>query len=339
MINLFLEIPVFASFLVTIFLLPFWIRKAKQIKLVWRDMNKTEKKSVPGSGGVIVVGGFIVGVFLYIAYLVFYTGAKNSFLIETLALLVVILLLGGIGFIDDLFGWQHGGLSRRSRIILVIFSSIPLIAINAGKSIIALPFFGTVDIGIIYPLIFVPIGILGAATTFNFLAGFNGLEAGQGIIILSSVSLVAFVTGNAWLSIITLCMVASLIAFLVFNFYPAKIFPGDVMTYPIGGLIAVTSILGNFEKIAVFFFIPWILEFFLKARGKFIKQSFGEPLKDGSLDLKYDKIYGLGHLSIYLMKKINIKPTERKVVLSIWLFQIIIIVIGFIIFREGIFHG
>ncbi len=338
MTNLILTIPVLASFFVTLFLIPFWIRKAKQIGLMWEDMNKIGQEKIAGSGGIIAIIGFVIGVLIYIAYRVFILESRNSHLVEILALMSVILLLSGLAFIDDLLGWQHGGLSRRSRMILVFISTIPLIAINAGKSLIAVPFLGLVDLGIIYPLIIIPIGILGATTTFNFLAGFNGLEAGQGIIILSASALVALLTGNSWLSIIALCMLASLVAFLFYNFYPARVFPGDSLTYAVGGMIAIMAILGNFEKIAVFFFIPYIIETILKLRGKLVKQSFGKPQKDGSLDLRYDKIYGLEHLFIFIFKKFKIKPTENRVVYSIWIFQIIVILLGFIIFREGIFR-
>lgn len=337
MINTILFIPILASFLVTLFLVPFWIRKAKQIGLMWNDMNKIKSEKVAGSGGIIAIAGFVAGVLLYIAYIVFVVKSYNSHLVAVFALLNVVLILAGVGLVDDLLGWRRGGLSKRSRIIMMFFAAIPLMAINAGKSTMLLPFIGRADLGLVYPLFFIPIGVIGATTTFNFLAGYNGIETGQGIILLSSIALLTLFLGETWLTIIALCMVASLFAFLFFNFYPAKVFPGDSLTYSVGGLIAIMTILGNFEKIAVFFFIPYIIEFVLKIRGKLVKQSFGAPREDGGLDLKYDKIYGLEHLAIYLLRKIGIKPTELKVVFSIWIFQIIVIVIGFIIFAEGIF--
>ena len=223
----------------------------------------------------------------------------------------VVLFVAGVGIFDDLFGWHKGGLRRRHRIILAALGAIPLIVINAGKSEVIIPFIGVTELGLIYPLIILPIGIIGAIYSFNTLAGFNGLEAGQGILLLIGVSLVAFFTGNSWLSVIAVCMTAALIAFLFYNFFPAKVFPGDSITYSIGALIAGMAILGNFERIAVFFFIPYIIEFGLKTRGKLIKQSFGKPNKDGTLSLKYDKIYSLNHPSIKILELINIKPPER----------------------------
>ena len=330
-----LIIPILTSFLVTLFLMPIWIKKAKQIGLMWDDKNKLTKEKVAGSGGLVVLTSFIISVFIFVAYRTFYF-KDTTYLIEIIALSAVVLLAAGVGLIDDLFGWQHGGLSRRSRMIMIAISAIPLMAINAGKHIVFIPIFGTVDFGLFYPLLIIPIGIVGATATFNFLAGFNGLEAGQGAILLTAMAIVSFILGYSWLALINLFMVFALLAFLLFNFVPARVFPGDVLTYAVGSLIAITAILGNFEKLAVFFFIPYIMETILKLRGKLNKYSFGKPQKDGSLDLFYGKIYGLTHLSIYLMKKFGIKPTEKRVVYSIWLFQILIIVIGLIIFKKGI---
>ena len=315
--------------------MPFWIRKAKTIGLVWEDMNKYgSPKNVAGSGGIIVVLSFVLGVLFYIAVRTFSINFSDGVNLEIFALLSVILILSLVGIIDDLFGWRHGGLSKRTRIFLVLFASVPLVVINAGSSDINLPFLGMVDLGILYPLLFIPLGIAGATTTYNFLAGFNGLEAGQGIIILSFLSYVAYITGSPWLALVGLIMVASLAGFWFYNKNPAKVFPGDSITWAIGALIASMAILGNFEKIAVFVFIPYILEFFLKLRGGFEKHSFAIPNKDGSLREPFKKIYGLEHLSIRILSKIkpSKKVYENDVVWLIHGFQLFFIALAFIIF-------
>ncbi len=327
--NMVLLLPLLLSFFTGLFLTPFWIRKAKEIGLVWEDMNKPEHpKNVAGSGGISVFLSFILGVLVYIAIKTFYFKSKDN-LIEIFASLSVILVIAFIGIIDDILGWRRGGLSIRSRLILLFFASIPLIVINAGESNMI-----GIEFGILYPLIIIPLGIIGASATFNILAGYNGLETSQGIIILSSISVITFLMGNKWLSVIGLCMVASLIAFYIFNKYPAKVFPGDILTYLVGALIAGLAILGNIEKIAVFFFIPYILEAILKLRGKLKKQSFAKVNEDGSLEPPYEKIYGLEHLAIHILKKIkpDKKVYERDVVYLINLFQILIVIIGFALF-------
>jgi UDP-N-acetylglucosamine--dolichyl-phosphate N-acetylglucosaminephosphotransferase len=335
MIDSILLLPFLVSFFAVLIFVPHWIKRAREEGLVGRDIQKLGKTFVPEGGGIAVVAAFILGIMSYIAIKTFYFKSSENVL-EILAIASSILIVAIIGLIDTVLGWKKG-LSRKFRIFLILFAAVPLMVINAGRHTMSIPLLGTFDFGLFYPLVLIPLGIVGTTATFNFLAGFNGLEAGQGAIILSALSIVAYLTGHSWLALVLLIMVVSLLAFLSYNFYPAKVFPGDTLTYSVGGLIAVSAILGNFEKIAVFFFIPYIIEVILKCRGKLVKQSFGKPQKDGSLDMLYDKVYGLTHLSIYLMKKLGIKPTERRVVLSIWAFQILVIIIGFIVFREGIF--
>ncbi|MEK6828746.1 MAG: glycosyl transferase family 4 [Nanoarchaeota archaeon] len=320
----------FIAFFCTFLVLPYWIKKVKQVGLVWEDMNKlNSKKDVAGSGGVVVVLSAMIGIFVYIAMQTFYFKTQDGVSLQIFAILSSMFLVTLVGLVDDLFGWRKGGLSKRSRIILVLFSAIPLMVINSGNSTMM-----GINFGIFYPLLLIPIGVVGATTTFNFLAGYNGLEAGQGIIILSALAFVTYQTGNSWLSIVALCMVASLFAFYIFNKYPAKVFPGDVLTYSVGMMIAAIAILGNIEKIAIFFFIPYVLETILKLRGRLKKQSFGKPNKDGSLDLQYDKIYGLEHLAIWTLKRIkrNRKAYEWEVVYLINGFQIAVILLGFLLF-------
>lgn len=323
------------SFFLTIFTMPLWIRKVKRAGLIWEDMNKFgSPKNVAGSGGIVVVVAFVMGVFYYIAFRTFIVGDVNGVGNQIFALLSVILILTITGIIDDLLGWKNKGLSIRSRIILAFAASVPLVVINAGNSFAHVPFIGTVDFGLLYPLLLIPLGIAGATTTYNFLAGFNGLEAGQGILILSFLSYVSYITGNGWLAVIGLTMVSGLIGFWFYNKNPAKVFPGDSLTWTIGALIACMAILGNFEQIALFVFIPYILETGLKLRGKLEKQSFGKPNKDGSLDLRYGKVYGLEHLAIKILKKIkkNKKAYENEVVWLIHGFQIALIILAYFIF-------
>ncbi len=329
--------PIFISFILTLLTLPHWIKKTHIIGLLWEDMNKYDKpKNVASSGGVIVVMSFVIAVLFYIAIRTFIIKGDGVAL-EIFALSTIILIFAIIGLTDDLLGWKHGGLSVRFRIFLSFLASIPLVVINAGNHVINLPFVGETTFGLLFPLVLIPIGIAGAATTYNFLAGFNGLEAGQGIIILSFLSFVAYATGSGWLAMVGLCMIASLIVFYFYNKVPAKVFPGDIMTYSIGALIAGMAILGNFERIAVFIFIPYIMETLLKLRGNLKKQSFAKPQKDGSLEMPYDKIYSLNHLSLFILKKFKKKVYERDVVHLIFIFQIILCLIALIIFKNGIF--
>jgi|TARA_B100001971_G_C18247246_1_gene575259 UDP-N-acetylglucosamine--dolichyl-phosphate N-acetylglucosaminephosphotransferase len=320
-------IPVLVSFFISFLSLPYWIKKCKSIGLVWEDMNKFGRpKNVASSGGIVVVMSFVLGVMSYVALKTFIFGETVKAL-EIFSLLSVILIFGIIGLVDDLLGWKNGGLSNKIRLLLAFVASVPLVVINAGVHNVNLPLLGLIDLGILYPLILIPLGVVGASTTFNFLAGFNGLEAGQGILILSFLSFVSYSTGSTWLGIIGLCMVGALLGFYLLNKFPAKVFPGDIMTYAIGALIACMAILGNFEKIAIIVFIPYIIEVILKIRGRLKKYSFGIPRKDGTLKMPYNKIYGLEHLAIKILNRFG-GATEKKVVYLIYIFQLTFILLG-----------
>lgn len=325
--NPIIVLAIFVSFLITFISIPYWIKKCKQFGLTGKDLHKLDKTIVAEGGGLMVLFGLTFGILIYVAFQTFYLNSQEH-TVEIFALLCVLFIAGGLGTIDDLLGWKKG-LSKRARIMIMIFAAIPLMVINAGQSNVM-----GIELGLLYPLLLIPFGMMAVTTTFNFLAGYNGLEAIQGILLLSALGTATYLTGNPYLGIVAACGIAALIAFLIFNFIPAKVFPGDALTYSIGAMIASIVILGNIEKIGVFFFIPYILEVMLKVRGKLTKESFGKLNSDGSLSLPYEKIYGLEHLAILVLK--NVKPSkkayERDVVLLINSFQLLIIILGFWIF-------
>jgi len=321
------------SFVVTLLLTPVWIKRVKKAGLVGKDMNKYEGKDVAEAGGVSFIAGLLMGILSYIAIKTFYF-KDSSNLIEIISLISVILIICIVGFIDDVLGWKIG-LRQREKPILCLIAAIPLMVINAGDSTMGIPFIGVINFGIFYSLVLIPLGITIAANSFNLLAGYNGLETGQGIIILSTLAFVFRFTGQNWLLIIDLCAIAALLAFLIYNKYPAKIFPGDILTYSVGAFIAGIAILGNVERITILLFIPYLIEFILKASGKLKKESFAKPNKDNSLDLKYKRIYGLEHLAIVILKRIkpSKKVYEKEVVYLIWFGQIILGAILIVLFR------
>jgi len=195
--NSILLIIVSISFFCTYLILPFWIKKAKLNGLVGRDMHKRDKKEVSEGGGIIVLFGACLGILLYIAINTF-VFKSTGVLSYIFALLCVLFISSFVGMIDDLVGWKKG-LSRKIRILIIGFSAVPLMVINAGNTTMSVPFLGSINFGLFYPLLIIPIGVIGATTTFNFLAGYNGLEAGQGIIILTAMAIVTYITGERWL--------------------------------------------------------------------------------------------------------------------------------------------
>jgi len=309
------------AFLICFGLTRWWISVAKKNNLVGKDMNKFSKKPVAESGGVAVMASIILAISFYIFFKTFALKTETH-LLEISILMITLLLACLIGFIDDILGWKKG-LKPWQRIIMTLVIAIPLMVVNAGHSAVSLPFLGTVDFGIFYPLVLIPLGMIGATNGYGMLAGYNGLEAGLGAVIFAALGIVSFTTGQVWLAFIAGIIIFALLAFLVFNKFPARVFPGDSLTYSLGALIACFAILGNMEKIALILFIPFIIEGILKSRSRFKAENFGIPNKDNALEAPYKKTYSLTHIALKILNKTKRKAREKDVVWMIIIFELL----------------
>ena len=322
-------LSILIGMIIVLVLTPKWIVKAKKLGLEGKDMNKfNPKEKVSEAGGICVVFGMVFGIIVYLL-ISFFAKVQLSAIPKILVFLITIILTSFIGLADDFHGWKKG-LTKTARLIFLAIAALPLLVLN-----ILYPNPYTLGLSFVYPIWFIILGFVGASSTFNFLAGYNGLETSQGIIVITALSIVNYLNKNIWLASIGIIIVACLIAFYHFNKFPAKVFPGNALTYTIGACIATIAILGRIELFAVFLFIPYIIETILKLRGNLNKESFGKAKSDGSLDKPYDKIYGLEHLAIVLLQKIkpSHKAYEKEVVLVINAFQIIMILLGILIFK------
>ncbi len=173
-----------------------------------------------------------------------------------------------------------------------------------------------------------PIGIVGAANAFNMIAGFNGLEAGMGVILLFSMGTAAYLLGKPWVGVLALLMTAALLAFLVYNKYPAKVFPGDTLTYSVGAFIACIAILGNMERLAILLYALYYLDFALSLRGRFKVEAFGVVDEKGCLKEPRQKLYHLTHLAMRVLRSLKGSAREHEVVLLIWVMQVIVSILA-----------
>jgi UDP-N-acetylglucosamine--dolichyl-phosphate N-acetylglucosaminephosphotransferase len=133
------------------------------------------------------------------------------------------------------------------------------------------------------------------------LGGFNGLEAGMGIIYTLSLGTFSFMIGNELATIIFFTAFAALLGFSRFNFAPAKILAGDSLTYVLGAIVAVGAIIGNMERAVLITMTPFIIQailkfWSLKRMGRFASD-LGVLERDGTISSKYgNKIYSWTHL-------------------------------------------
>ena len=291
------------SFAVVWFMTPWFIRYLRKIDLVVKDMNKKDKPLIPLSGGLTVMCGIVTGLMFYIFFQTFFQqssfNTNHESFVFIFAALTSIMTITFVGFIDDLIIKKSKsssiGLNQWQKPLLTVIAAIPLMVVNAGYTSMAFPVLGGINFGVLYPLLLIPIGVVGAANMVNLLAGFNGSEAGMGIIYMGMLGLYAYVNKSYIGSLLALITFAALLAFYYFNKYPAKIFPGDSLTYLLGAVLACIAILGNLEKATLICSIPFFIEFVLKARGRFKMQSYGY-YKDGKVQSMYKKIYSIPHI-------------------------------------------
>lgn len=297
------------AFFASLLLTRWWIRTAKNHEhMLVPDMNKYKRPLATKAGGIAATMAIIFSIFVYIFFKTFILHSLTHE-IETLSITITLILACFIGFVDDIFGWAKSSITGYKKILMTIPIAVPLMVINAGQSTMTLPFLGSINFGVLYPLIIIPLAIVGTTNGFNLLAGFNGMEAGLGAVSFLGLGIIAYLTGQMWLVLIAGIIIASLLGFLVFNKNPARIFPGNTLTYIIGALFGSFAIIGNMEKPALIIFIPFIVEGFLKLRSKFKAHNFGIPNKDNSLEPRYKKNYSLTHIALRILKKI--KPRHK----------------------------
>ncbi len=276
------------SFSVTYLFLPILIKALVSKGLVGRDMHKPDDVRVADTGGLAIAVGIVSAMLFAIGWMTFITHDQGATwnVVLLLAASVTVLILEIIGLYDDLFE-----IRQSVKAVLPMVAAVPLMAIAAGTTTMNLPFIGETDFGPFYVFALIPLGLTVASNLTNMLAGFNGSEAGMGIVMFVTMSILFFAHGQPVPLIISLAMVGSLLAFLRYNWYPAKVFPGDAGTFLIGGVLATVVIIGNMEAAGAILVIPHVIDFFIKAKNRFPK-SFA-LYRHGKLHSPKDRVRGL----------------------------------------------
>jgi UDP-N-acetylglucosamine--dolichyl-phosphate N-acetylglucosaminephosphotransferase len=332
-------VAVIAAGLTTFLITPYVIRYFKSVGLVTTDVHKKGGPLVPYSCGVAIAAGIISGLLVSIFISVFLTGTSST-LVTILAATTSILIITFSGLLDDLNSTQvregsyltgKRGLKAWQKPLLTLPAAFPLMAIMAGDTQVSLPIVGTVNFGILFPLVIIPIGVVGASNMVNMLGGFNFLQVGMGIIVTAALGTFAIIHGSVVGATILLVTAAALLGAAKFNFPPAKILSGDSDSYLIGAVIAVSAFVGNLERAALTVSIPFIIQAILKFYSHHKLQHFASDTgilqEDGTIRSRYGKsIYSWTHL---IMNLGNF--SERKIVaimLAIQSFFAAIIFIG-----------
>ncbi len=215
------------------------------------------KENTPSGGGVIIALTTVL-VFL------FFSGTSN----HPLLIPVFLGTLGffGIGLIDDLLKIFHNrpwGIKARNKLLFQLLFSMLIMVL--GREIfphqINLPFSEKQLILTPWSFFFYGVFLLIATTNaFNITDGLDGLAGGCGFLTMLFWSSFFLLKNMPHYAGFCFAISGSLMAFLYFNAWPAKIFMGDSGSLFIGAIIAVVALLSGQSLLIIFSGIIYIVD-------------------------------------------------------------------------------
>ena len=202
-----------------------------------------KKQGTPTMGGLIILGSIIITSLFYIRDYP-----------KIIPVLFVTVGFGIIGFLDDyikIVMKRSEGLNPKQKILgqIVITGIFAYYLVNSPdvNTAALIPFTGgfegglTLDMGWLFiPFVFVV--MLGTDNGVNFTDGLDGLCTSVTILVATFLTIVA-IGENAGISPMTGAVVGSLLGFLLFNVYPAKVFMGDTGSLALGGFVAASALM------------------------------------------------------------------------------------------------
>lgn len=306
------------SIVLGLFLIPCLKKlKVKQsISIFLRNKHK-EKEGTPTMGGIIfILSTTITMILLIVTKKIEYS--SNLFLI-----MFVFISYGILGFIDD-----YLIIKRKNNIGLTEIQKL------FGQLVIALVFFfiymkaGHSSVFEIHTLnisidlkwffgIFILFMLVASTNAVNITDGLDGLAGGLSLIAFLAMGLISWnttwITGNTDIAIFCFILVGSLLGFLFFNTYPAKIFMGDTGSLALGGTLAAIAILTNHELT------------FIIIMGVFIIETLTSIIQMCSIMLLGKKVFLMTPLHHHF-EKLGID--ERDIVKAFWVVGLILAMAG-----------
>ena len=215
---------------------------------VVEDYHKQGKPKIAWPGGpAILLSIVLVESILYSIY-----GDPRI-----LSLILVTIIAGSIGFIDDLMKFNRGIIKPS----LLILASLPILLLGTYDFHLTFPIFGSVRISMIYPiLVLFAIPVVSNAT--NMIDVLNGALSGFMAITTLPLIFALILRSDYTILLAALPLIASSLAFYIFHRHPSKIFPGDSGSLTYGAMFCAIAIVGRVEIVAVIAILPAILNSF-----------------------------------------------------------------------------
>ncbi|MBQ6896258.1 MAG: phospho-N-acetylmuramoyl-pentapeptide-transferase [Oscillospiraceae bacterium] len=276
MVRISFLVATFSAFLITAIsgyvVIP-WLRKLKYgqtINEIGPTWHQT-KQGTPTMGGIMFVIGILVGVICGYSLLL---SSEKTFMEEmyrnqNMSLLISMLTamaFGLIGFVDDyikVVKKRNLGLTEKQKLVLQFFVTAAFLVaqylIGHINTNVNIPVIGHIELGILYyPIVFA--GIIFMVNAVNLTDGIDGLCSSVTFIVALSFFIISVSYGYYANSIFACALAGALAGFLVWNFYPAKVFMGDTGSMFLGGSVVAMAWAVNRPEILVLIGIIYTCE-------------------------------------------------------------------------------
>ncbi len=237
-----------SSIVLGLFMLPLLkkLRVGQKISIFVGDAHR-KKEGTPTMGGLI----FIIPTIVATLALIFMD--KVSYTSNLGIVLLVFIGYACIGFLDDFLSIRKGnneGLTTYQKLFMQVLIAIGFFYIYMRSGGQTAWVVGTLHIdlefGWLYGLAILFI-LVGASNAVNLTDGLDGLSGGLSAFAFIAYALIALFAGYYDMGIFCFILIGSLLGFLMFNSYPAKIFMGDTGSLCLGATLATVAILTRRE--------------------------------------------------------------------------------------------
>ncbi len=326
-------ISFFLSFFLTLYLIPIFIRwardkKANQPIYDKAPKNHIQKAKTPTMGGIAFISATVFSAVLS-------AKLNNLFVIGSL---FVLISFGAIGFKDDIAkivsSNNQEGLTPKAKLFLQIFFAflISLFLYNfVLNSKFYIPFYKYPLFDMkIFAVIFWTLVIVSTSNAVNLTDGLDGLATVPSIFALFSLAIFAYLSGHAILSkylflpnikgvgeaaIVAMSLIGALLGFLWYNCHPAEVFMGDTGSLSIGAFIGYMAVITKNEILLLVIGFIFVLE------------TVSVILQVGSFKTRQKRIFRMAPIHHHFEMK---GWSENKIIVRFWIIALISNIIALI---------
>ena len=228
------------AFALAVILTPRLIRVAKSLGLVdLPNVRKVHQAPIPRIGGIAIAIATIIPFFLALGLAPAHLSQPDGHPMRLATLVIAALSLMALGLADDMYN-----VAAKYKLFVLLATSTLFCASGGVVQSIIISGLHVVDFGALaWPVTI--LWLVGVTVSINFIDGLDGLAGGIVAIACGVLAVGSSVGGFPLPALLVLSLLGALSGFLIFNFYPAKIFMGDCGSMFIGFTLAASCVLAN----------------------------------------------------------------------------------------------